>query len=176
MNFALNPVTGRLDAVKRMTWGSFYDTTIQTATTINTPKAITFNSVDPNSRNIVLVDSQKITFKKHGVYSITYSIQFTNEAVQICDANVWLRKNDTGSANDLVNSNSRFSITNSHGGVDGHVIGTVNYVMKLAKNDYLEIMWSTDDLGVKLESLPASVVPPVHPVSPSIILTAVQIV
>lgn len=64
MNFALNPVTGRLDAVKRMTWGSFYDTTIQAATTINTPKAITLNSIDPDSRNVILIDSKKNYFQE----------------------------------------------------------------------------------------------------------------
>jgi hypothetical protein len=116
-----------------------------------------------------------LTFARTGVYSITYSAQFTNTDSQIHDINVWLRKNDSGASGDVPASDSKFSIISKHGNINGNVIGCVNYVLKLAANDYLELIWSTTNVAAKIESLPASESGPAHPSIPGIILTAVQV-
>lgn len=176
MAFLLNPFRPGLDTVRnRMLWGSFWDTSIQAPAVINTPQAVTFNTTDANSQGVSIVSGSRVTFSRTGVFSVTYSIQFTNQNSQIQDVNVWLRKNNQGSTGDLVDTNSRYSITESHGGVDGHIIGTVNYVYKLEADDYLELIWASPSLDVKLETLPATTVAPVHPRTPAIILTAVQV-
>ena len=176
MAFKLNPFTSQLDTVRnQMLWGSFYDTTNQIAATANTAYSIGINSTDPDSRGISIVSSSRITFSRGGVYSIIYSAQFVNTDSQIHDINIWLRKNDSGASGDVVASDSQFSIVNSHGGVDGHVIGCVNYVLKLAANDYLELIWSTSNVAAGIQSLPASPSGPTHPSVPGIILTAVQV-
>jgi hypothetical protein len=54
-------------------------------------------------------------------------------------------KNDSGSSGDVAASDSRFSITASHGGTAGNVIGTVNFVLPLVANDYIELMWATSN-------------------------------
>jgi len=176
MAFKLNPFTSQLDTVRnQMLWGSFYDTTQQIATAANTDYSIGINSTDPDSRGISIASGSRVTFSRAGVYSITYSIQFTNSDTSIHDVNVWLRKNDSGASGDVPASDSKFSIISKHGNINGNVIGCVNYVLKLAANDYLELIWSTTNVAAKIESLPASESGPAHPSIPGIILTAVQV-
>jgi hypothetical protein len=160
MAFKLNPFTSGLDTVRnQMLWGSFYDTTQQIAAAANTAYSVGINSTDADSRGISIVSGSRVTFSRAGVYSVTYSVQFVNTSSSIHDINIWLRKN----------------IIARHGSVDGHVIGCVNYVLKLAANDYLELIWSTTDVAASIQSLPSSPSGPAHPSIPGIILTAVQV-
>jgi hypothetical protein len=116
-----------------------------------------------------------MTFDFAGVYSITFSIQFANSSATLYDSQVWLRKNGTTSAFDIADSNSRFSITGRHGSTNGHVIGTVNFVMQLNAGDYIVLAWSAEDVAVVIETLPATVGTPTVPRTPGIILTAAQV-
>ena len=176
MAFKLNPFTSGLDAVRnQMLWGSFYDTTQQIAAVANTAYSVGINSTDPDSQGISIASGSRITFASSGVYSITYSVQFVNTSTSIHDVNIWLRKNDSGTSGDVPASDSRFSVIGSHGGADGFIIGCVNYVLKLAANDYLELIWSTTNVAASIQSLPAATSGPAHPSIPGIILTAVQV-
>jgi len=129
-------------------WASFWDLTSQTA-----------------------VANTTITFAYAGVYSITFSIQFTNSDNSIHDINVWLRRNGTN----VVASDSRFSITSRHGSVDGNVIGTVNFVLKLDAADYLELIWATSNAATYIHAEAAQTSPFVHPSIPGVICTIVQV-
>ncbi len=108
----------------------------------------------------------KITVDYAGVYNLQFSLQFVNVSVQIHDVDVWFRKNGT----DVANSNSRFSVPNSHGGVDGHLIAALNFYVDLDPGDYMEIMWHTDDSDISIQQLPAAV-SPTRPATPSAIVT-----
>jgi hypothetical protein len=174
--FKLNPFTSQLDTVRnQLLWGSFYDTTQQIAAAANTAYSVAIGSTDPGSQGISIANGSRVTFSRSGVYSIIYSVQFVNTSTSIHDINIWLRKNDSGTSGDVPASDSKFSIISSHGGVDGHVIGCVNYVLKLAANDYLELIWSTTNVAVSIQSLPSSPSGPAHPSIPGIILTAAQV-
>ncbi len=176
MAFKLNPFTSQLDTVRnQLLWGSFYDTTQQIAAAANTAYSVAIGSTDPDSQGISIANGSRVTFSRSGVYSIIYSVQFVNTSTSIHDINIWLRKNDSGTSGDVPASDSKFSIISSHGGVDGHVIGCVNYVLKLAANDYLELIWSTTNVAASIQSLPSSPSGPAHPSIPGIILTAVQV-
>ena len=176
MAFKLNPFTSQLDTVRnQLLWGSFYDTTQQIAAAANTAYSVAIGSTDPGSQGISIANGSRVTFSRSGVYSIIYSVQFVNTSTSIHDINIWLRKNDSGTSGDVPASDSKFSIISSHGGVDGHVIGCVNYVLKLAANDYLELIWSTTNVAVSIQSLPSSPSGPAHPSIPGIILTAAQV-
>jgi hypothetical protein len=115
-----------------------------------------------------------VTFANSGVYSLTFSIQFTNSDTQIHDANVWLRKNNAGSSGDIPDTDSKFSVINSHGGVHGNVIGTVNFVIPFVAGDYVELIWATSSTQVSLESIAAGT-SPVSPRIPSVVFTATQV-
>jgi hypothetical protein len=155
-------------------WGSFWDTTDQVAAAANTAYPITLNNADPANIGISVVSGSRVTFANAGVFSLIFSIQFTNSDTQIHDANVWLRKNGGGSAGDVPDTDSKFSVINRHGGVDGNLIGTVNYVVSLAANDYVELIWATTNTQVSLQTIPAGTTP-VSPRVPSVIFTATQV-
>lgn len=155
-------------------WGSFWDSTSQTAIA-NTPTAILIRGNDLSNRGIKIIADSRITVDHPGVYSITFSIQFSNTDTAIHDVNVWLRKNDSGATGDLPNSDSKFSITSSHGGTPGNVIGTVNFVLQLAANDYIELMWATSNAAAYIDAEGAATSPFAHPGIPGIICTVTQV-
>ena len=52
----------------------------------------------------------------------------------------------------------------------GHVIAAMNYFVELAVNDYVEIVWRTENTGVSLEQTAAQS-SPTRPATPSVIAT-----
>jgi len=155
-------------------WGSFWDETSQVAAAINTAYPILLRKVDLANRGVNIISDSRITVDHPGIYSFTFSIQFTNSDVQIHDVNVWLRKNDSGSSGDVPASDSRFSVIASHGGAAGNVIGTVNFVLGLVAGDYIELMWMTSNVAAYIHAEGASA-SPAHPSIPGIICTVVQV-
>jgi len=152
-------------------WGSFWDETSQVAALVNTAYPIKLRQVDTASRGTKIISNEQITFDHPGIYSITFSIQFSNTDNSIHDINVWLRKNGTN----VSASDSRFSIIARHGSVDGNVIGCVNFVLDLTTNDYLELMWATSNVAAYIHAEAAQTSPFAHPSVPGIICTVVQV-
>ena len=152
-------------------WGAFWDETSQIAAAINTPTAIMMRESDESNYDVHIESNSQIKVNNPGVYSITFSIQFTNIDTSIHDINVWLRRNGAN----VVASNSRFSITARHGGADGNVIGTVNFVLKLDAADYLELIWATSHAQAYIHAEAAQTSPFAHPSIPGIICTIVQV-
>jgi len=155
-------------------WGSFWSTQDQTAAAANTAYSVTLNNTDPDSSGISVVSNSQVTFSQAGTYSLTFSIQFVNTDTQIHDVNVWLRKNNAGSAGDVPDSDTRLSIQQRHGGVDGYGLMTVNFVLKLAAADYIEMIWAATNTAVSIQTVPAGTAP-VSPQIPGVIFTATQV-
>jgi hypothetical protein len=173
--FKINPFTNKLDTVRnQMLWGSFYDTISQTATA-NTPTPIKLRSTDPLSQGISIASDTRMTFSRTGIYSIIYSVQFSNTGTNIHDCNIWLRKNDSGATGDAESTDTRFSVIASHGGIEGNVVGTVNYVLRVEAGDYLELIWATTNTEAYIHAETAATSPFIHPGIPGIICTAVQV-
>ena len=152
-------------------WGSFWDSTSQVAALANTAYAIKLRQTDAASRGIRIISNERITFDHAGIYSITFSIQFSNTDNSIHDTNIWLRKNGV----DLPASDSRFSVIARHGSVDGNVIGCVNFALGVTTNDYLELMWATSNVAAYIHAETAQTSPFAHPSIPGIICTVVQV-
>ena len=146
-------------------YGAFQDTTDQTLATVTATGDVTLNTTD-YTLGTSLVDGYKIKVDYSGLYNLQFSLQFANSDVQIQDVDVWIRKNGS----DVAGSNSKFSIPNSHGGTDGHLIAALNFYLELAKNDYVEIIWATDSTQVTIEQLPTQT-SPTRPATPSAIAT-----
>ena len=149
-------------------WGSFWSTQDQVATLADTEYQITLNTTDPDSNGVSISNSSRINFAHSGVYSIIYSVQFVNTGNQIHDVDIWLKKN----GNNVADTDSRWSVVASHGGVDGQAIGSVNYMLEVNAGDYLELAWKTTNTGLSIQYLPASAP---APAVPSVILTAQQV-
>lgn len=149
----------------KIPYGAFQDSTDQAAASTTAAYAITYNTTD-YANGITLTNSSRLNVSNPGVYNIQFSIQFANDDTQIQDVDVWFRKNGT----DVAGSNSKFSVPNSHGGTDGHLIAGLNFFIELAANDYVEIMWATSSTLVTIEHLAAQTTP-TRPATPSVIVT-----
>lgn len=149
----------------KVPYGAFQDTTDQAAASTTAAYAISYNTTD-YSNGVTLSNSSRLNVSNPGVYNIQFSIQFANADTQIQDVDVWFRKNGT----DVAGSNSKFSVPNSHGGTDGHLIAALNYFIELAAGDYIEIMWATTSTLVTIEHLAAQTTP-TRPATPSVIAT-----
>lgn len=146
-------------------YGAFSDTTDQYAALTTVAYPISLNTTDYSSF-VTLVSGTRMTVAKAGLYNLQFSIQFVNTDSQLHDTDVWIRKNGL----DVANTNSRFSIPNRHGSVDGHTIAALNLPIQLAINDYVELVWHTNNVAVSIQQLPVGVAP-VHPATPSVIAT-----
>lgn len=149
-------------------WGSFWDTTTQTAGAINTAYAISLNSADSANNGVSVVSASRITFANAGVYSLTFSIQFTNHSTALGNTQIWLKKNGTN----LPDTNSHYDVPDKQRSAFSSQIITVNFVLNLSANDYIETFWQTSNTSVYLETLAAS---GNYPETPSIIFTATQV-
>jgi hypothetical protein len=148
--------------------GAFSNSGTIVATSGNTAYPIPYTHTDTiNSGGIELVDGSKIKVLVGGVYSITWSIQFAKTGGSGANASVWVKKNNI----DL--ERSATDKTFSTGSLSADLF-TVNVVLILQKNDYIEIYWSTTDTAVQLEAFGIRS-SPVRPVVPSIITTIVQV-
>jgi hypothetical protein len=145
---------------ERSRYGSFYDTTTQTATTINTAKAITFNTTDL-SRGVYLgTPTSRVYVDTPGIYNFDTSFQLDKTSGGLAEFYFWFRLNGT----DVPDSASQIRIQ----GNDAEIFSSLNYFFDLNAGDYVEMMFSTTSLSVELLSVPATA--PV-PGIPSIILT-----
>ena len=151
-------------------YGTFYDTTTQTAANTTTAYPVTCNT--PNGADsISIVGSSKITFAHPGTYNIQFSFQFTNTDSSAHDVNVWFRLNGF----DVSYSNSRFTVPSKHGSDNGHLIAALNFIVTASSdNEYAQIMWQPESTTVKIETLPAGATP-TTPITPGVIITAQQI-
>jgi hypothetical protein len=151
-------------------YGAFHDTTTQssTATTI---KAITFNATDLSVGVAIGSPTSRIVITNPGVYNIQFSAEISNPSSQIDDVTIWLRQNGV----DLSNSAGIVGSPPKHGAINGHTIIGWNYIVQAASNDYFELYWITDNGTTQILTYPASTVAPIHPQSPSMILTVQQL-
>lgn len=146
--------------LKRARYGSFYDTTTQTATVINTAKAITFNSTDLSNGVYVGTPTSRIYVDNEGIYNYDMSFQLDKTSGGVGDFYIWFRLNGV----DVPNSASYIQIQgNNH-----EIFSSLNYFFDLKSGDYVEIMFSVSTLSVEVAAFAAA--PPV-PAIPSIILT-----
>ena len=145
---------------KRSRYGSFYDTTTQTATTINTAKAITFNSTDLSNGVFIGSPTSRIIVDSEGIYNFDTSFQLDKTTGGTGIFDFWFRLNGV----DVTDSCSRIRIQ----GNNAEIFSSLNYFFDLKANDYVELMFSVDDLSVEVTAFPAAAP---HPGIPSIILT-----
>jgi hypothetical protein len=146
--------------LERLRYGSFYDTTDQTAAVINTAYAMTFNSTDITQGVYIGTPTSRVYVDTHNVYNIQFSAQFVNTAGGTHNVWVWLRKNGT----DVANSATTLRLQ----GNNAEEVAAWNFLLEMNAGDYFELMWEVSNLAVSLLADPASAV---HPAIPSVILT-----
>jgi hypothetical protein len=153
-------------------WGSFWDTTNQTAASITSAYTINIGTSDPNNNGVSIVSSNQITVAHAGVYNIQYSIQFENIGTgnKNYNVDVWFRLNGV----DIPDSNSTYWIASKNSIVKGELIAAVNYALTLNAGDYIQLMWAVSDVDISIATLPATSSPTV-PRTPGVIVTVTPI-
>ena len=160
--YLLGPDGGRFMSNPFGAWSSDSD---QTASSTTAAYAITYDVTDI-SDSVYLVGTSKLTVTHPGVYNLQFSIQFTNTDTQIHDVDVWVAINGSN----VSNTNSRFSVPNSHGGTNGNLIAALNVFLSMQPGDYVELYWATNNTGVRIEHI-AAASSPTRPATPSVIAT-----
>lgn len=146
--------------LRNRAYGTFYDTTTQTAAVINTAYALTFNSTNLSNGVYIGSPASRIYVEQRGVYDLQFSAQLDNTSGGSHLIYIWLRINGT----DVANSAGQVRLK----GTDGELVTSWNYVEQLNAGDYFELVWSVSDTSVQILSQAAAA--PV-PAIPSIILT-----
>lgn len=145
---------------KRARFGSFYDTTTQVATVINTATAVTFNTTDLSNGVFIGSPASRIVVDTEGIYNFALSFQIDKTSGGIGQFFIFFRVNGV----DVPDSAGLIRIQ----GNNAEIFSAYNLFLQLKANDYVEVMFSVDDLSVELHAVAASA--PV-PSIPSIILT-----
>ena len=147
-------------------YGAFQDSTDQTAASTTVAYPITFNTTD-FSNGVTLSNSSRLNVKNAGLYNLQFSIQLKNTTNDGQDVDIWFRKNGTN----IDNSNSRFHPPARKSSSDpSHMIAALNFFVDMAANDYVEIVWRTENTGVNIEHFGTST-SPTRPAVPSVITT-----
>jgi hypothetical protein len=141
-------------------YGSFYDTTDQTAAVINTAYPMTFNTTDLSFGVTRGSPTSRIFVDRANVYNIQFSAQFINTGGGAHRVWVWLRKNGT-------NVPDSATVVRIEGN-STEAVAAWNFLLQMNAGDYFELMWEVDNTGISLFADPATAV---HPAIPSIILT-----
>lgn len=144
----------------RKRYGSFYDTTTQTAAVINTAYAMTFNTTDMSVGVTLGTPTSRVYVDTHNIYNIQFSAQLDKTAGGVGLVWIWLRKNGV----DIPNSATQIRIQ----GNNAETVAAWNFLLDMNAGDYFELMWEVDDTTVQLLAEVASAV---HPAIPSVILT-----
>jgi hypothetical protein len=141
-------------------YGSFYDTTSQTAAAINTAYAMTFNTSDLSYGVTRGTPTSRIYVDTPNVYNVQFSAQLDKTAGGVGLVWIWLRKNGVN----IPDSAGQIRVQ----GNNAEVLAAWNYLVQLNAGDYVEIMWEVDDTSVIILAEAATAV---HPSVPSVILT-----
>lgn len=141
-------------------YGSFYDTTTQTAAAINTAYAMTFNTTDLSVGVTCGSPTSRIYVDRPNVYNIQFSAQLDKTAGGVGLIWIWLRKNGTN----VPDSASQVRIQ----GNNAETVAAWNFLLQMNAGDYFELMWEVDDTSVQILAEPATAI---HPAIPSVILT-----
>ena len=146
--------------LKRAAYGTFYDTTTQTAAAINTAYGMTFNTTDLSIGVYVGSPTSRIYVDRTSIYNIQFSAQLDNTSGGDHSVYIWLSINGTN----VANSASQIQVR----GNNGYTLAAWNFVQLLKEGDYFELKWSVSDTSVRILAQAASA--PV-PAIPSILLT-----
>jgi hypothetical protein len=141
-------------------YGTFYDTTTQTAAAANTAYPITFNTTDLSRGVYRGSPTSRIVVDREGIYNFQFSAQLDNTSGSNHLIFIWCRKNGV----DVAQSASQVALK----GADGELVAAWNFVLQMKALDYFELVWSVNNTAVQILAQAAAA--PV-PAIPSVLLT-----
>jgi len=145
-----------------------YVTEAQAVPSATTALAIPYDTTDYNNQiSLDATDSSKVVFAVSGFYNIQFSIQLLNGKSSIDNVTLWFRQNGV----DIPNTAGIATVPIGPGTTLGAIIVAWNLVIPITAGDYIQLMMASDSGDTVAGTYPPGTAP-VHPVSPSVILTA----
>ena len=145
-------------------YGAFSDTTLQTAASINTAYAMTFDTTDSSNGVSIGSPTSRLVVANQGVYNVQFSAQLDQTSGATANIYIWLRKNGTN----VPNSASTVALQ----GTSARLVAAWNFVIQLEATHYVELMWATDTTNARILAASAT---SVWPAIPSVICTVTQV-
>ena len=145
---------------KRSRFGSFYDTTTQTAAVINTAYMVTFNTTDLSEGIYLGSPTSRIYADTEGVYNFQFSAQLDKTSGGVGVVDIWYRLNGA----DVANSATRIRIQ----GNNAETVAAWNFLVRMNAGDYFELAWAVDNTHCQITASPAAAP---HPGIPSVLLS-----
>jgi len=136
-------------------YAMYQDVLTQTVAVVNTGYPIKFRTLD-FSNGVTVVSDSRITFANTGIYNLQFSVQLQNSDTQEHDVTIWLRKNGV----DVVGSAGFVAVVSKHGGINGHVLPSWNYLLDVVAGEYYELVWSATSTQVTMPFIAAGSPPP----------------
>jgi len=136
-------------------YAMYQDVLTQTVAVINTGYPINFRTLD-FSNGVTVVSNSRITFANTGIYNLQFSVQLENSDTQEHDVTIWLRKNGV----DVVGSAGFVAVVSKHGGINGHVLPSWNYLLDVVAGEYYELVWSATSTQVTMPFIAGGSPPP----------------
>lgn len=125
--------------------------------TTDTSNGVTFDPANPSH----------IVFETAGYYNVQFSVQLINYTTSEDNVTFWWRQNGT----DVAYSAGISQVQPKHGSYPGAAIVSWNIVLPIRAGDYLQLMYASNTGNTVCATYPPGTAP-VHPTSPSVILTA----
>jgi hypothetical protein len=141
-------------------YGTFFDTTDQTAAAPDTAYAITFNNTDLSAGVFLGTPTSRIYVDRPGAYNFQFSLQLSSTNATAKNVYLWARINGV----DVANSATRITLKGSN----EEYVAAWNFVLKLNTGDYFQLMWATSNINVQILADPATAF---CPAIPSVIMT-----
>lgn len=145
-----------------------YVTEAQAVPSSTSSLALPFDTTD-TSIGVALdpADNSKIVFDYAGIYNIQFSIQLINCTSSIDNATLWFRKNTA----DIDYTAGIISVPSKHSGGLGAAVISWNLVVEVNAGGNIQLMMASNSGNTVAATYPPGTAP-VHPASPSVILTA----
>lgn len=146
-------------------YGTFYSNVDQTNPVANTAMAMTFNNTG-SANGVSVVSNSRLTIAKPGVYNIQFSAQVTKTGGGTSNVDIWLNQNGSP----VAWTNTVLPVTSG-----SPQVAAWNFVENVTvANTYYEIMWSSPDTLVLLDSQAANT-SPTRPGVPSVIVSVTPV-
>jgi hypothetical protein len=149
---------------QRSYYGSFYDTTLQSAALANTAYPIKINTTQIAS-GFHRANGSQIVAENAGLYNYQFSLQLASTNASLVNAYIWYRKN----GQNVNNSTSVISLQSNK----SNMVAAWNFIESMNVNDTFELMWAVDSTAITI----ANNIPLIDnaPSIPSVILTVTQV-
>ena len=145
-------------------YGEFTKTTDQTPALTDTAYALTFDNTETAEGVSIGSPASRIVVTQSGLYQFDATIQISSQNSNPKNIWLWFRKNGADIAN-----TARLVTININ---NGYVPMALAEFFSLAANDYIELMFASNDTGITVDNVAATAF---APAAPAVVLAVTQI-